>query len=241
MKILDIQNLCIKNNEKTIIENLDLSIENDKINVLIGSSGSGKTQIAKSIMKLSELDIQGVIKIKGNEDYKCGKDVALIFQDFARSLNPVLKIKDQMLGPLIYHNIYDEKTALKKIEDMLLKLNLNLDILEKYPHELSGGQKQRIVIGIVLLLQPKIIICDEISSGLDKENENYIFDLLKKTNITLLVITHSINVLKNYSYKIIYLYNGKLKFVGTYKEFLNIDDQYISNIKKLGEIYDKGC
>ena len=146
-----------------------------------------------------------------------------------------------MLGPLIYHNIYDEKTALKKIEDMLLKLNLNLDSLEKYPHELSGGQKQRIVIGIVLLLQPKIIICDEISSGLDKENENYIFDLLKKTNITLLVITHSINVLKNYSDKIIYLDNGTLKFVGTYKEFLNIDDQYISNIKKLGEIYDKGC
>ena len=65
MKILDIQNLCIKNNEKMIIENLNLSIENDKINVLIGSSGSGKTQIAKSIMKLSELDIQGVIKIKG--------------------------------------------------------------------------------------------------------------------------------------------------------------------------------
>lgn len=239
MKILNIKNLTIKNGDKTIIDRLNIEIQESEKIVLIGSSGSGKTQIAKSIMRLTTLEVSGDILVGNKKEYILGKDVALIFQDFSKSLNSVIKIKKQMITPLIYHKICDKKEALNKVYEILKKMNLPIEVLDKFPYELSGGEKQRIVIAIVLLLKPKLIICDEISSGLDKENEEYVFNILKDQGSSLLIITHSINVVKNYSDRIIYLKSGKIEFNGKYPEFLKLEnEEYVKNIIRLGEIYD---
>lgn len=233
--MLKIENLNIFLNEDKIVENLNLEIKKNEKIALIGKSGSGKTQIVKTIMRNSNLKSTGKIYIDNKEQYLIGKDVAMISQDFSQSLNPVLKIKTQMIEAPIYHKMLNKNDALKKAKDIFKKLNLKEEYLEKYPFELSGGEKQRVVIGIILMLEPKVLICDEISSGLDPLNEYEIIELINYMDITTIYITHSLDVLLNRLMKICYLKNSKLKIANSFEEFMNLDlnDEYILALKKV--------
>lgn len=107
--MLEIKNLNIYLDNKKIVDDFNLKLNiNEKIGI-IGKSGSGKTQISKVIMKNCKLKYDGKILIDNNEKYTIGKDVAMISQDFSQSLNPVLKVKTQMIEALIYHKILNKK------------------------------------------------------------------------------------------------------------------------------------
>lgn len=107
--MLEIKNLNLYLNDEKIIDNFNLKLNlNEKIGI-IGKSGLGKTQIAKIIMRNCKLKYEGQILINSNENYIIGKDVAMISQDFSQSLNPVLKIKEQMIEALIYHKVLSKK------------------------------------------------------------------------------------------------------------------------------------
>lgn len=234
MKVLKVEKLNIDG----ILENINFEIEKGEIVTLVGSSGSGKTSIAKVIMGLSKLKYSGDIFVNSKKDYIRGKDICMIFQDIEQSLNPVLKIKKQFFEALIYHKICDKKNVMEYSKKILYKVNLNEKVLDRYPFELSGGEKQRIVIAMIISLNPSIIICDEISSSLDTVNEYEIFKILKSTNISLLVITHSPNVIKYISDRIIYLENGRKLYDGNYLGFIEKNNKYVKSIKSVLEVYD---
>ena len=127
MKVLKVEKLNIDG----ILENINFEIEKGEIVTLVGSSGSGKTSIAKVIMGLSKLKYSGDIFVNSKKDYIRGKDICMIFQDIEQSLNPVLKIKKQFFEALIYHKICDKKNVMEYSKKILHKVNLNEKVLEK--------------------------------------------------------------------------------------------------------------
>ena len=142
------------------------------------------------------------------------KDIQMIFQDPYASLNPRFKVKDILEEPLIINKIGNKSERLKKINLMIEKVGLTSGDLEKYPHQFSGGQRQRIGIARALILEPKIIICDEPVSALDVSIQAQILNLLKKLqkefSLTLLFITHDLRVVRQISDSIYVMRSGKL-------------------------------
>ncbi|ACZ01391.1 ATP-binding cassette domain-containing protein [Streptobacillus moniliformis] len=232
MKMIEIKNLSISAPEKNIINNISFDINSNEILALIGSSGSGKSQIARAIKGISKLKLNGTINYGNISNIEIG----YIFQDFAECLNPVLKIKEQIIEASIYHKKLSKKDAIIKAKKVLKDLNLDENVLEKYPFELSGGQKQRIVIGICLMMEPKLLICDEITTGLDNINEYEILELVSNLNISVLLITHNINAVRKFSDRIIFVNNKeiiKVKTVEDLKKYSNIE--YINAMNRMLE------
>lgn len=234
--MIEVKNLSIKSKDKFILKNINFSIKDGEKISILGKSGTGKSQLARAICKISKLELDGEIYIDNNKKYILGRDISMIFQDFSQSLNPVIKIKKQIFEIIKINPKNNKEYFEKEVLYYLNKLNLDKEILEKYPFELSGGQKQRIVILIILLLNPKVLICDEITSGLDPINEFEILNFLKSINKTIIMITHSINVIKNFSDKVIFLEDREIKFMGKLEDLFKIkNNDYIENLKKLWE------
>ena len=147
------------------------------------------------------------------------KDISMIFQGAMNSLDPVFTIKEQFIEILKEH---DFKGNLEKIIiDSLLSINLQENILQKYPHELSGGMKQRVIIAMALLLKPKFVIADEPTTALDVLTQAQIINLfkkLKRDGMTLMFISHDLAVLSEVAEKIGVMYGGKMIEFGNSSE-----------------------
>ncbi len=232
MKIIEIKNLSISTPEKNIVNNISFDINSNEILALIGSSGSGKSQMSRAIKGISKLKVDGIIRYNNIEDIEIG----YIFQDFAECLNPVLKIKNQIIEAVIYHKRLNKKDSIIKAKKTLNDLNLDESVLEKYPFELSGGQKQRIVIAICLMMDPKLLICDEITTGLDNINEYEILNLVTNLNIPVLLITHNINAVRKFSDRIIFINNGEVIEVEKVEDLKKYSDiEYINAMNRVLE------
>ncbi|MCB1178752.1 MAG: ABC transporter ATP-binding protein, partial [Leptospiraceae bacterium] len=166
------------------VEGVNLSIEENSIVGLVGESGCGKSTLGKAIVRLlpaaeGEIIYKGkdLTKLKEKEILPFRKDLQIIFQDPFSSLNPRMTIYEILTEGLFTHFQLSKEEARSKAIETLEKVSLKPDILERYPHEFSGGQRQRIAIARVLILEPKFIICDEISSALDVSNQAQLINL----------------------------------------------------------------
>ena len=209
--------------DKTInaLDNISIEIEAGKTMAIVGESGSGKSTLAKALIRLINID-RGEIFFKNKKISDLSskemkvfrKDIQMIFQDPYASLNPRFKVKDILEEPLIINKIGNKLQRSKKINSMIEKVGLTNEDLEKYPHQFSGGQRQRIGIARALILEPKIIICDEPVSALDVSIQAQILNLLKKLqkefSLTLLFITHDLRVVRQISDTIYVMRSGKL-------------------------------
>jgi oligopeptide transport system ATP-binding protein len=203
------------------LDDISIEIESGKTMAIVGESGSGKSTLAKALIRLIKID-RGDIYFKNKKISDLSskemkffrKDIQMIFQDPYASLNPRFKVKDILEEPLIINKIGNKLERSKKINSMIEKVGLTDDDLEKYPHQFSGGQRQRIGIARALILEPKIIICDEPVSALDVSIQAQILNLLKKLqkefSLTLLFITHDLRVVKQISDSIYVMRSGKL-------------------------------
>ena len=226
--IVEVQNLSLKIQNKQILKNISFSILTNETVAIVGESGSGKTLTALSLIGLipnksfiSSNKMSFLNKSLTNNSEKVwrsirGKEIGVIFQEPHSSLNPSMKCGKQLLEVLETHYLKN-KNENKKIIFSALK-DVQLDDLERiynsYPHQLSGGQKQRVMIAMAILCKPKLLIADEPTTALDVTVQKEIIFLLKslqkKYKISILFISHDLNLVKLLANKVFVMKNGKI-------------------------------
>ncbi len=223
--LLEIKNLTIVyggNKESvTAVKNLSLKINEGEIYALAGESGCGKSTLAKAITKLvpissGDILIEGKSILEQNKEEKKAypKLVQMVFQNPYSSLNPKIKIGDTLREPLDINTKLTRKEKDELVKEVIAEVGLQESCLNLYPHEFSGGQRQRIAIARALILSPKLLIADEPVSALDASIQAQIINLLKdlrrKRNLTILFISHDMNVIKYLADRVGIMYLGKL-------------------------------
>ena len=202
------------------LDDVSIDIQSGKTIAVVGESGSGKSTLAKALIKLISIDAgtiffdgQDISGLEGDKLKKIRKKIQMIFQDPYASLNPRMRIADILEEPLLI-NKFDDILRRKKINNIIQKVGLNIEDLTKYPHQFSGGQRQRIGIARALILEPKLVICDEPVSALDVSVQAQILELLKSLqkefNLTYLFITHDLRVVKHIADYVFVMQQGKL-------------------------------
>jgi len=214
------------------VDNISFSIKKGEVFVLAGESGSGKSTIAKLILK-SIIQDEGKIIFEEQEINEQKKNLQkirmncqMIHQDPYDSINPRMKIKDIILEPLEIHNVGNKKERHNRVLEVLKEVKLEPveEIIEKYPHMLSGGQRQRVVLARALALKPKIILADEPVSMLDVSIRAEMLELMKhlqkKYEISFIYITHDLATAKYFGQRIAILYLGKIVETGPINQVL---------------------
>ncbi len=214
MTLLSVTNLkkyhysgFLNRKEIRAVDGVDFEIEKGKAMGLVGNSGCGKTTVARTVLRLLEptegsivFEGKDITKLKGRSLKPLGRQMQIIFQNPESSLNPVMRIYDALLEPLRIHKLCNSHEEDQKVRDLIGTVNLNEELLFRYPHELSGGQLQRVVIARVLSLNPKLIIADEVTSMLDPLVQSQILNLLKdlqkRLGISYLFISHDMDVVE---------------------------------------------
>ncbi len=213
-------------------DDISFSVEKGEVFVLAGESGSGKSTIARLILKAIEAD-SGKIIFDNEEIKNDSKSLAkirmkcqMVHQDPYESINPRMKVFDIVSEPLEIHGVGSKAERRSRVLDTLREVRLEPaeDIVKKYPHMLSGGQRQRIVLARALVLKPEMIIADEPVSMLDVSIRAEVLELMKelreKHNITFIYITHDLATARHFGNRIAILYLGKIVEIGPIEEVL---------------------
>ena len=231
------------------VDDISLTINQGEIVGLVGESGSGKTTLARVILNLTNRTdgnfiIDGIDMSRASraEIKKLRSEVAVVFQDPASNLNPRQTVEASIMRPMIIHGVPKEE-ARNKAKEVLDMVKMDQRYLDSYPHQLSGGQLQRIAIARALALNPKIMILDEPTSALDISVQaqilNLLLDLQDEMNLTYLVITHDLNVIKYISDRIAVMYLGRLVEFGPTEEITeNAKHPYTRGLLNAAPILD---
>jgi peptide/nickel transport system ATP-binding protein len=193
---------------------------------LVGRSGSGKSTLGNCLLKLTQPDEGEILylgtridNLKGGLLQQYRKDIQLIFQDPFSSLNPKKKIGHMLTEPMLVHNIGKNKhDRVDRAIQLLEQVGLEASHINHYPHMFSGGQRQRIGIARALAVEPKLIVCDESVSALDRSVQAHVLNLLNKLKetyaLTYLFIGHDLEVVRYMSDRILHLQNGTIETIG---------------------------
>lgn len=250
-KLLEVKDLRVSFHtyagEVQSVRGVSFDLEEGETLAIVGESGCGKTVTSKSIMRLiatppgeikegSQILFEGkdILKMNDKELRELrGESISMIFQDPMTSLNPTMKIGNQIAESLIIHRGMNKKEALEEAVKMLKLVNIpNAEKrINQYPHEFSGGMRQRAMIAIALACNPKILIADEPTTALDVTIQAQIMDLIRelqdKLGTAVMLITHDLGVVANVASKIQVMYAGKVIEKGTTDElFFNAKHPY---------------
>ena len=226
-KIVEVKNLKKQYGDNVILKNINLHIDRGEVVSLIGPSGSGKSTILRCIADLESIT-SGEILIEGNNltdknvDKKIKKEMLLktgmVFQTF--NLFPHMSVRNNIVRTLkLVKNMNTEK-AENIAKEMLNLVGLS-DKINNYPNELSGGQKQRVAIARALALKPDIMLFDEPTSALDPELVKEVLDIIRKLKsqkITMLIVSHEMNFVREISDRVIIMEKGEILETGTPKQ-----------------------
>ena len=235
MTFISVENLTTHyNTSKGKVHALDgvsFSLRKGESIGIAGESACGKSTLGLSLIRMISngkivsgkiiFDGKSFLEISDSEFDKKHrwKDITMVFQGAMNSLDPVFTVKEQFVEILSEHDFKDNSE--KTIRESLSSVNLEDNILQKYPHELSGGMKQRVIIAMALLLKPKFVIADEPTTALDVLIQAQIINLfkrLKKDGMTLMLISHDLAVLSEVAEKIGIMYGGKMVEFGSSSE-----------------------
>ena len=204
-----------KNKELKALKNVNIQLKKGECIGIVGESGCGKSTLARIIVGI-ERKTSGKIIFNNKEidGISKTKDIQMIFQNPLSSFNPRMKVIDYMWEPLRNYFNLSKKDSIPLIKKSLIDVGLDENALEKYPHEFSGGQLQRITIARAIIIKPKLIVCDEITSALDVSVQKQILELLKKLQedlgLSYLFIGHDLAVVQDVSQKIVVMYMGEI-------------------------------
>lgn len=235
--MIEIKNIRKTFGDRTVIEDVSAVMKPGQCNLIIGTSGSGKTVLMKCMVGLFHPDAGQVLydgkdftNMKADEKTDVRKEIGMLFQGSA--LFDSLTVEQNVMFPLdmFTKNSYREK--LKRANEVLEKVNLK-GTNKKFPAELSGGMKKRVGIARAIVLNPKYLFCDEPNSGLDPQTamviDKLIKDITREYQITTVVNTHDMNsVMENGDY-IIYMYDGRKEWEGNKKEIIFSKSQRLND------------
>lgn len=204
------------------VDDVSFSLKKGETLGLVGESGCGKTTTGRSIIRLVEptsgeitFDGRDVMKARGRKLQKIRQEMQVIFQDPYSSLNPRKTIADVIGEALLYHGkVSNAKERDEVVKELLVKVGLSPNYINRYPHEFSGGQRQRIGIARAIALKPSFIVCDEAVSALDVSIQaqviNLLMELREEMDLTYLFIAHDLSVVKHISNRIAVMYLGQI-------------------------------
>ncbi|MEO8288702.1 MAG: ABC transporter ATP-binding protein [Chloroflexota bacterium] len=229
-KLLDIQDLYVEyatsRGPVRAVDGVSFSIAPGEVFGLAGESGSGKSTIAHAILRLLHppaVITGGSILFNGEDVLEMNEerlqafrwsDISMVFQSAMNSLNPVMKISDQLSDVVMRHTKLSKAGARERAAELLKIVGIDLGRLDSYPHQLSGGMRQRAVIAIALALEPPLMIMDEPTTALDvvvqKDIMQQIEDLKEKMGFSILFITHDLSLMVEFSTRIAIMYAGEI-------------------------------
>ena len=241
------------------VDGVDIELREGSTLGIVGESGSGKSVTALSVMgllmgttgKVAEGEIlfegRDLTKLDDEERRKMrGEKISMIFQEPMTSLNPVMKIGDQITECILMHNNISKQEAWDKAVEMLKLTGVPRveRMMKEYPFQLSGGQRQRVMIAMALVCKPKILIADEPTTALDVTIQAQILDLMEnlkqKTGTSILFITHDLGVVAEVCDDVVVMYSGRVVEKGDVRSiFASPSHPYtrglLASIPKLGE------
>jgi peptide/nickel transport system ATP-binding protein len=205
MSMLEITHVVKTYGALRAVDDVSFQLDEGDNLAIIGESGCGKTTLAKMIMGLIVPDTGSIMVQKHS--------LQMVFQDPYQSLDPLWNVRE-ILKEALGRELISPVLQQEKMEQMLLNVGLSPGDLRRFPHEFSGGERQRIAIARSLLASPKVLVLDEAVSALDTLVQKQIMDLLRKLkrdfNLTYIFISHNLRLVKNFSDKIMVMYNGKI-------------------------------
>jgi len=234
--VIEVKNIHKTFGDKTVIEDVSAVMKAGQCNLIIGSSGSGKTVLMKCMVGLFEPDGGDVLysgvnftELGSEAKTEIRKEIGMLFQGSA--LFDSLTVEKNVLFPLDMFTTWTMKKKLDRVNEVLARVNL-VDVNKKFPAELSGGMKKRVALARAIVLNPKYLFCDEPNSGLDPQTSLVIDKLIKEItveyNITTVVNTHDMNSVMEIGNYILYMYKGSKEWEGNNKEIIFSKNQRLN-------------
>jgi peptide/nickel transport system ATP-binding protein/oligopeptide transport system ATP-binding protein len=208
------------------VDGVSFDVERGETLGLVGESGCGKTTTGRTILRLEKatagevlFDGRDVLRVSGREMKTLRRDMQIVFQDPYASLDPRITVGESIAEGLEIHGIGNAKERADRVREVLGKVGLHASNMTRFPHEFSGGQRQRIGIARALVMNPKLIVCDEPVSALDVSIQSQVLNLLRNLQqeygLTYLFIAHNLSVVEHISNRVGVMYLGKLVELAT--------------------------
>ena len=225
--LLDVRNLVkhfpVEKSDDVVqaVDGVSFSIKSGETLGLVGESGCGKSTVGRCLLRLEEptsgevyFEGRNILDLDNSGMRDLRREMQIIFQDPYASLNPRLSILSIVSEPLTIHGVANKAQRRERVAELLSKVGLDPDYMNRYPHEFSNGQRQRIGIARALALNPKLIVCDEPVSALDVSVQaqvvNLLQDLQSEFGLTYLFISHGLAVVEHISNRVAVMYLGKI-------------------------------
>ncbi len=235
--MIEFKNIKKSFGDKIVLNDVSHVMETGQCNLIIGTSGSGKTVLQKCLVGLFEPD-EGEITydgrsftdMTGEERKELRQQIGMLFQGSA--LFDSMTVQQNIMFPLDMFTKQNFPDKLKRVNEVLARVNL-VDVNKKYPAELSGGMKKRVGIARAIVLNPKYLFCDEPNSGLDPQTsmviDKLIYDITKEFNMTTVINTHDMNSVMEIGENILYMYEGRKEWSGNNKEIIFSKNQRLNS------------
>ena len=235
--MIEIQNISKKFGDKVVIDDISAQFKPGICNLIIGTSGSGKTVLVKCIVDLLKADKGEILfdhtlfsTMDKEERKDLRQNLGMLFQ--GNALFDSLTVEDNVKFPLDMFSTLTIEEKKIKVNEILARVKLE-GVNNKFPAELSGGMKKRVGLARALVMKPKYLFCDEPNSGLDPQTsmviDRLIEELTDEFNITTIVVTHDMNSVMEIGNHIIYLHQGKKEWEGSNKDIIYSENKLLNN------------